>query len=142
MIRLLAVRPWLIAGAVAVSVAGYLAAGVQTVRYHDAVADLRAAETRIVADHNDAQRAVIQALQANHARELQAREARIEAERRAVTSARDEYAELLMQVDTLQKELEDLHDVPIVHDYLSVPVPDAVRERVRAAQDRQQTGNR
>lgn len=118
--------------------AGWATAGVQTYRYKDAVADLEATKVQVATDANRAHQAALDRLRKRHAEERQELEARLRAEREAVMMAQETNARLRSRLDTFSRDLEDLHDEPTVHDYLSLPVPHAVIGRLRVAQ----TGNR
>jgi cell division protein FtsB len=144
LLRLLAGKfgPWLLGGAALIAVAGWAYAGIQTIRYRGVQADLEATKAQVAIDANRAQAEAINALKAVHEEEMRQLEAQMSAHREAVASARAENARLTTQLNTFEREIEDLHDEPDTHAYLSLPMPDLVLERLRKAQHRHETGDR
>jgi len=131
----------LLAGAVLAAAAGWTYAGWQTIQYQSTLADLQATKAQVALDANQAAQVTIAALQKSHAREMAELTAQLAAHRQAVTEAQTENQRLSASLTTFQRELEGLHNAPEIHDYLALPVPAGVIERLRDAQNRDQTAS-
>lgn len=131
----------LLAGAVLAAAAGWTYAGWQTIQYQSTLADLEATKAQVALDANQAAQVTIDALRTAHAREVAELQAHLDAGRAAVAAAHDENTELTARLTTFQRDLEALHDSPEIHRYLSLPAPAGVIERLRDAQNRDQTAS-
>lgn len=134
--------PWIIGAVALVAASGWAYGGFQAVGRLSAEKALEATKAQVAKDANKAQAEAIARLKQAHAEELAALQGELEAHRQAVAAARAENNRLSDRLAKFRKELEGLHDEPDSHAYLSQRAPDAVLERLRAAQRHEQAGDR